>query len=109
MKPILVLFMFLVASPVWAACGSFEDCMQDSERVRHNGSSDPGHIKTYPEAQQRDVLKAIAFKLDEISQKLDKKEKQIRYSESRDTYYDPHLKGLSKKKRLRNKENDKRT
>lgn len=58
MKPILIALTCLsIASPA-LACGSYEECMKGES---YNKS---GHVEP--------LIKAIAYKLDEISKKLDK-------------------------------------
>lgn len=64
---LLIIAMLLLSAPAMA-CESYEECMKDGITVVfHKG-------KTYqkPMPSERDILKAIAYKLDEISRILEK-------------------------------------
>lgn len=58
MKNFLVLCLLLLSSTAWADCSNFDDCM---DRCHGNFDAASGYCG-----------KAIAYKLDEISNKLDK-------------------------------------
>lgn len=65
MKKLLLIFL-LVATPVWA-CDSYKDCMEKGEYQSRNTFDEQ-----MLDSSARGYLKAIAYKLDEISKKLDK-------------------------------------
>ena len=86
MKKLLILMLFL-ASPVWADCGDstdekgtiFNDCIKAAMNTDIGGQVE-GDGSTYGiHLAELAYLKAIAFKLDEISKKLSGPEKYSSY------------------------------
>lgn len=75
MKPSLILITLLLSTcPVWG-CESYEECMKEAETAElfHNGQIvDRETHQIWAMEEMRLRNKAIAFKLDEISKKLDK-------------------------------------
>lgn len=67
MKPLLLLTLLLVSSPVFA-CDSFEECIDLADPSEYGASLN--------------ALKAIAYKLDEISNKLPDKNPVISLPEA---------------------------
>lgn len=63
---LIILALVLLVSGQAVACNSFEDCIDKSKGYRAIG--DPDY----------QVARAIAFKLDEISKKLDKSESDLK-------------------------------
>lgn len=75
----LLLLSLLLTSPAWG-CNSFDDCMEASTYgvvyPTKNGNEVnagwPKQNSDYQYDRERGTLRAIAYKLDEISKKLDK-------------------------------------
>lgn len=75
MKKLLVLLITLFITSNCFACSSFDECMNghgSSHRVvRQTGNSETSGVFTESFSDETELLKAIAYKLDEISKYLD--------------------------------------
>lgn len=68
-----LLLLLLLPSPAMA-CESYEECMGDASSFSDGVTFGRGNFATPAQSNQTMFLKAIAYKLDEISKKLDKQE-----------------------------------
>lgn len=78
MKPSTLSIVFLVVrliitTPAWA-CDSYEDCMKQVSTVEYDCHESPFGKCYHNVPSDNNLLQAIAYKLDEISKKMDKPE-----------------------------------
>lgn len=83
MKNLLLLSLLLISSPVWADCKDFEDCMAVDSKIEAQKKINREYAEKNPNSfyiggltgfnKSECYLKALCYKLDEISKKMDEK------------------------------------
>lgn len=78
MKPLIALSLLFLCSTAWA-CGSYEDCITSEWKFSEDFFSKENNKRALVAEQmnQTSALKAIAYKLDEISRKLDSNDAHV--------------------------------